>query len=109
MEGVWNGFLLGKAKKERFPRGFCGKRDGDCHLFWEYSFPPLVHVRELLEFASIMSLDRSKWPHCLLWHGWLAGLGGAGDRDPWAASFRLLGCLSCGCFCFLDSARLVGC
>ena len=26
---VWNGFLLGKAKKEDVPCRFCGKRDGD--------------------------------------------------------------------------------
>ena len=29
--GVWNGFLLGKAKKEDVPCRFCGKRDGDGH------------------------------------------------------------------------------
>ena len=26
--GVWNGFLLGKAKKEDVPCRFCGKKDG---------------------------------------------------------------------------------
>ena len=36
--GVWNGFLLGKAKKEDVPCRFCGKRDGDGHLFWECTF-----------------------------------------------------------------------
>ena len=38
--GVWNGFLLGKAKKEDVPCRFCGRRDGDGHLFWECPFPP---------------------------------------------------------------------
>ena len=38
--GVWNGFLLGKAKKEDIPCRFCGKKDGDGHLFWECSFQP---------------------------------------------------------------------
>ena len=85
--GVWNGFLLGKAKKEDVPCRFCGKRDGDGHLFWECPFPPLQHVRELPEFAYLMSLDRSKWPRCLLWHGWLPGLSGFSARDPWATSF----------------------
>ena len=33
--GVWNGFVLGKAKKEDVPCRFCGKKDGDGHLFWE--------------------------------------------------------------------------
>ena len=37
--GVWNGFLLGKAKKEDVPCRFCSKRDGDGHLFWECPFP----------------------------------------------------------------------
>ena len=50
-------------------------------------FPRLQHVRELPEFAYLMSLDRSKWPRCLLWHGWLPGLSGIGQRDPWATSF----------------------
>ena len=29
-------------------------------------FHPLQHVRELPEFAYLMSLDRSKWPRSLL-------------------------------------------
>ena len=84
---VWNGFLLGKAKKEDVPCRFCGKRDGDGHLFWECSFLALQHVRELPEFAFLMSLDRSNWPRCLLWHGWLPGRKGIGLREPWALSF----------------------
>ena len=40
--------------------------------------PLLQHVRDLPEFAYLMSLDRSKWPRCLLWHGWLPGLNGIG-------------------------------
>ena len=50
----------------------------------------LLHVRELPEFVSLMALDRGKWP--LLWHGWLPGLSGGGERDPWAASFGQLAC-----------------
>ena len=87
-----NGFLLGKAKKEDVPCRFCGNEDGDGHLFWECTFPPLLHVRELSEFASLVSLNRSKWPRCLLWHGWLPGLSGAGEGDPWATSFGDLAC-----------------
>ena len=85
--GVWNEFLLGKARKEDVPCRFCGKKDGDGHLFWECSFPPLQHVRELPEFAFLMSLDRSEWPKCLLWHGWLPGLNGMMNDKPWALSF----------------------
>ena len=47
----------------------------------------LQHVRELPEFASLVSIDRSRWPRCLLWHGWLPGLTGVNRRDPWATSF----------------------
>ena len=90
--GVWNGFFLGKAKKEDVPCRFCGKTHGDGHLFWECTFHPLLHVRELPECATLVSLDRSNWPRCLLWHGWLLGLSCTGERDPWAASFGDLAC-----------------
>ena len=52
-----------------------------------------------LNLFFLLSLDRSKWPRCLLWHGWLPGLSGIGHRDPWAislgdlASFHLEKCL----------------
>ena len=53
-----------------------------------FSFPPtLQHVRDLPEFAFLMSLDRSKWPRSLPWHGWLPGLSGISATNPWAASF----------------------
>ena len=63
---VRNGFLLGKAKKEDVPCRFCGKRDGDGHLFWECTCPLLQHVRELPEFAYLMSLNRGNLLRCLL-------------------------------------------
>ena len=44
------------------------------------------------EFANLMSLDRSNWPRCLLWHGWLPGLSCVGERGPWARSFGDLAC-----------------
>ena len=84
--GVWNEFLLGKAKKEDVRCRFCGQKDGDGHLFWECTFPPpppLQHVRDLPEFAYLLSLDRSKWPRCLLW----PGLNGVSTRDSRATSF----------------------
>ena len=31
---------------------FCKGRDGDGHLFWDCTFPPILHVRELPEFMS---------------------------------------------------------
>ena len=50
-------------------------------------FPPLQHVGDLPEFASLLSLDRSNWPRCFLWHGWLPGRSGISDKDPWTTSF----------------------
>ena len=80
------------AKKEDVPCRFCGERDGDGHLFWECTFLPLLHVRQLPEFATLVSLDRSDWLPCLSWHGWLPGLSCVGERDPWARSFGELIC-----------------
>ena len=72
--GVWNGFLLGKVKKEGVPCRFCGAPDNDGHLFWDCTFPPFVELRNQPEFLPLVSKDRSHWPRCLLWHGWLPGL-----------------------------------
>ena len=47
---VWNEFLLGKARKEDVPCRFCGKRDGDGHLFWECSFLPFSMCAIFLNF-----------------------------------------------------------
>ena len=79
--------FLVRPRRKTFPVVFVVKRDGDGHLFWECPFSPLQHVRELPEFAFLMSLDRSKWPRCLLWHCWLPGLRGTNQKDPWATSF----------------------
>ena len=84
---VWNGFLLGKAKKEDVPCRFCGKRDGDGHLFWDRTFLPIQHVRDLPEFAYLVSSDRSNWPRCLLWHCWLLVFLALVLRIQWATSF----------------------
>ena len=35
-------------------------------------------------FHDIVSLDKTGWPRCLLWHGWLPALSGTDDGDPWA-------------------------
>ena len=40
--------------------------------FWEKCpFPPPVEIREHPEFHDLMEMDKSSWPPCLLWHGWL--------------------------------------
>ena len=83
---VWNGFLLTRVKRQPVPCRFCGSPDGDGHLFWECTFPPLVELRENPEFHDLMSMDKGNWPWCLLWHGWLPLLSGVNGASPWAAS-----------------------
>ena len=84
--GAWNGFLLGKTKEEDVPCRFCGGVDGDGHLFWECSAPSLVQIREHPEFAPLFRLNRSVWPRCLLWHGWLPSLSARRGQTPWAVA-----------------------
>ena len=47
-------------------------------------FPPLVAIRESPEFSGVVNLDKSSWPRCLLWHGWLPALSGCEFGSPWA-------------------------
>ena len=63
--------MLSKIKKEDVPCRFCGAPDNDGHLFWDCTFPPFVELRSQPEFLPLMSRDRTHWPRCLLWHGWL--------------------------------------
>ena len=82
--GVWNGFLLGRVRNQVLPCRFCGAPDHDGHLFWDCPFPPLVEIRENPEFHDLMRLDKTHWPRCLLWHGWLPMLSGVNGASPWA-------------------------
>ena len=82
--GVWNGFLLGKVWNSYVPCRFCGGDDHDGHLFWECTFPPLVEIRKNPDFHELMEMDKSFWPRCLLWHGWLPLPSGANLGSPWA-------------------------
>ena len=52
--GVRNGFLLGRVRGQAVPCRFCGGADGDGHLFWECTFPPLVQSRERPEFHDLV-------------------------------------------------------
>ena len=67
---AWNVFLWEKAKGDDFNCRCRGAQDGDGHLFWDCTFPVIVHVRELPEFLPLLVRDRGGWPRCLLWHGW---------------------------------------
>ena len=82
--GVWNGFRLGHVWREAVPCRFCGGLDGDGHLFWECTFPPLVSIRENPEFHEVSTMDKSQWPWGLLCHGWLPSLSGRSGACPWA-------------------------
>ena len=75
---------MGKVKNCHVPCRFCGGDDHDGHLFWECTFPPLVEIRENPEFHELMEMDKSFWPRCLLWHGWLPLLSGANLGSLWA-------------------------
>ena len=47
---------------------------------------PFVHIRKSPEFHDLLLLDRSTWPRCLLWHGWLPAHACSGGAFPWATS-----------------------
>ena len=64
--------------------GFAECRDSVGHLFWDCTFPHLVEIREHPEFHDLMEMDKTSWPRCLLWHGWLPLLSGANGGSPWA-------------------------
>ena len=64
------------------PCRFCGGDDVDGHLFWNCIFPPLVEIRELPKFHGLLEMDKSDWPRCLLWHGWLTLLSGREKAVP---------------------------
>ena len=83
---VRNGMLLGRVRGQAVPCRFCGAPDGDGHLFWECTFPPLVEIRENPEFHDLMRMDKGHWPRCLLRHGWLPTLSGVNGASPWTAS-----------------------
>ena len=37
-------------------------------------------------FVIFCFVDRTSWPWCLPWHGWLPALACTGGASPWAAS-----------------------
>ena len=73
-----------KVKNCHVPCRFCGGDDNDGHLLWDCTFPPLVEIRENPEFHELMEMDKSYWPRCLLWQGWLPMLSGTNGGSPWA-------------------------
>ena len=55
-------------------------------------FPPFVELRNNPEFLPLMNRDRTNWPRCLLWHGWLPGLTSRSSGSPWAVASSDLAC-----------------
>ena len=82
--GVWNGFLLSRFRCQPVPMPILWCLDGDGHLFWECTFPPLVETGENSEFHDLMREDRARWPRCLLGHGWLPMLSVVNGALRWA-------------------------
>ena len=108
LEKVWNRFLLSTVKGRPVPCRFCGELDGDGHLFWGCTFPPLVEICENPEFHDLMGMDKSNWPRWLRWHGWLPLLSGTGGGSPWAGyDLRVHWALALP-ICFLSGRCLVG-
>ena len=65
MNSFWGSlewFSPWKVHGENVPCRFCGAPDGDGHLFWDCSYPPLVAIRESPEFHDVVGLDKSFWP-----------------------------------------------
>ena len=50
--------MLSRVLGQPVPCRFCGFPDGDGHLFWECTFPPLVEIRENPEFHDLMREER---------------------------------------------------
>ena len=69
------------------PNLFCAGTDSDGSLLGEYSFPPQVEIREHPEFHDLVQLDKSSWPRCLLWHGWLPLLSMVNGGSLWAERY----------------------
>ena len=44
---------------------------------------PPVEIREHPDICGLVEMDKSHWPRCLLWHGWLPLLSGRNGGSPW--------------------------
>ena len=86
MEVFGTDSFLARPRRKTFPVVFVVRGTVMVTFLESVLSTSLQHVRDLPEFAPLMSKIRSKWPRCLLWHGWLPGLSGITDDDPWTSS-----------------------
>ena len=77
--GVWNG------KKRTVPVGFAMHLTMMAISFGDALFPLDMELRNDLEFLPLMNRNRTNWPRCFLWHGWLSGLTSRSSGSPWAS------------------------
>ena len=93
---------------QQVPCRFCGGADGDGHLFWDCSLLLWLRSVDIPEFHDLLQMDKSSWPGCLLWHGWLPLLSGVNGGSPKAENPAegagnllecALGCYSSGFAC----------
>ena len=47
---------------------------------------PYLELRRSRKFAYLKKQDRTKWPRCMLWHGWLPDLTARPTGSPWAVA-----------------------
>ena len=79
--------FLVKPGRKMFHVDFVGRGTVMVIYFGNVLFSPFSMCVSFLSLKFLMSLDRSEWPRCLLWHGWLPGLNGMMDDKPCALSF----------------------
>ena len=84
--GVWNGFCTGKSKKEDVACRFCGRADGDGHLFWDCQFLSWSGFGRNLSLLHSWLVTEVACPRWLAWHGWLPMLTARRVEPSWAVA-----------------------
>ena len=78
--GVWNGFCWERSGIVMFLVGFVVVMIMVVIFFGIALFHLLLRFEKIVNFK----MDKSCWPRCLLWHGWLPMLSGVNRASPWA-------------------------
>ena len=83
---VCSGFFLPRLKVNASGVDVVGDRIVKSIYFGTVPFTLWCMCVSFLSFCLSMKRDRSLWPRCFLFHGWLPGLGMQGERsrpDHW--------------------------